>query len=240
MRPSYDAEHPNSATPIYDSLYSEYRRLFRALPGDRSGEENMKFTGFAVRDPHTLRPEALPYPQHQTFHTFPGHTQGTPQFMPAQQSHVPGLPAGGGNDGSGAAAGGGSGSAGGTGQGAGSGSGQFGATSAGQSASGGAAPFGAGGTGQFGGGDSGPYGGGPDQFAGTGGQFTGPGSYTGAGQTGSTEHLPAAGQFGGTGQGWVAAGYLGSPPSSSRGGPTTSGRHRFLVALPPGRVPGQG
>ncbi|MFF7637446.1 hypothetical protein ACFZB9_30510 [Kitasatospora sp. NPDC008050] len=37
-------------TPIYDELYSEYRRLFRALPGDRSGEEDLRFTGFAVRE----------------------------------------------------------------------------------------------------------------------------------------------------------------------------------------------
>jgi hypothetical protein len=52
MRPSYDGEHPvaPTPTPIYDELYSEYRRLFRALPGDRSGEEDMRFTGFAVRE----------------------------------------------------------------------------------------------------------------------------------------------------------------------------------------------
>ena len=37
-----------SNTPIYDALYSEYRRLFRALPGDRSGEEKFQF--------HRLRP----------------------------------------------------------------------------------------------------------------------------------------------------------------------------------------
>lgn len=35
-----------SGTPIYDALYSEYRRLFRTLPGDRSGEEGMQFKGF--------------------------------------------------------------------------------------------------------------------------------------------------------------------------------------------------
>jgi hypothetical protein len=85
MRPSYDAEHPTSPTPIYDSLYSEYRRLFRSLPGDRSNEENMRFTGFAVRDPHGVGgTDGLPYPQHQAFHTFPGHTLGTPQYMPIQ------------------------------------------------------------------------------------------------------------------------------------------------------------
>ncbi|MEV4561639.1 hypothetical protein AB0K51_32305 [Kitasatospora sp. NPDC049285] len=86
MRPSYDAEHPVSATPIYDSLYSEYRRLFRALPGDRSGEEGMRFTGFAVRDPQPpdATREGLPYPQHQTFETYAGQAHGAPQFMPAQ------------------------------------------------------------------------------------------------------------------------------------------------------------
>ncbi|MFJ1708337.1 hypothetical protein [Kitasatospora sp. NPDC088346] len=85
MRPSYDAEHPSPATPIYDALYSEYRRLFRALPGDRSDEESMRFTGFAVREPASVRHELMPYPQHQSFHTFAGQA-GTPQFMPSQQS----------------------------------------------------------------------------------------------------------------------------------------------------------
>ncbi|WP_051733364.1 hypothetical protein [Kitasatospora phosalacinea] len=97
MRPSYDAEHPVSATPIYDTLYSEYRRMFRALPGDRSGEEGMKFTGFAVREPQPQsaqtareaadRPTALAYPQqHQSFETYAGQGAGAPQFMPAQTS----------------------------------------------------------------------------------------------------------------------------------------------------------
>jgi hypothetical protein len=35
-----------SSTPIFDALYSEFRRLFKALPGDRSGEEDLRFTGF--------------------------------------------------------------------------------------------------------------------------------------------------------------------------------------------------
>ncbi|MFE7776668.1 hypothetical protein ACFU5O_22830 [Streptomyces sp. NPDC057445] len=38
--------HIPSATPIYDALYSEYRRAFRALPGDRSGEEDLGFKAF--------------------------------------------------------------------------------------------------------------------------------------------------------------------------------------------------
>ncbi|MCX5379182.1 hypothetical protein [Streptomyces sp. NBC_00091] len=36
-----------SHTPIYDSLYSEYLRAFRALPGDRTGEEDLGFTAFS-------------------------------------------------------------------------------------------------------------------------------------------------------------------------------------------------
>ncbi|MFE2726458.1 hypothetical protein [Kitasatospora sp. NPDC059327] len=87
MRPSYDAEHPHSATPIYDELYSEYRRLFRALPGDRSGEENLKFAGFAVRDGYPVLAEPRPYPpQHQAFQTYAGQGVGIPQFMPSQQT----------------------------------------------------------------------------------------------------------------------------------------------------------
>ncbi len=48
MRPAQDAESGYSTTPIYDALYSEYRRSFRALPGDRSGEEDLGFKGFGA------------------------------------------------------------------------------------------------------------------------------------------------------------------------------------------------
>ncbi|WP_280668994.1 hypothetical protein [Kitasatospora sp. MAP12-44] len=114
MRPSYDAEHPHSATPIYDELYSEYRRLFRALPGDRAGEEDLRFTGFAVRErrPYALEEYRAPYgqsqsqnqsqgpqEQHQPFPSpFPGYSAGygsaAPQFVPAQQAlpHQPQQP----------------------------------------------------------------------------------------------------------------------------------------------------
>lgn len=40
-----------TGTPIYDALYSEYRRLFRTLPGDRTGEESLQFNGFASWHP---------------------------------------------------------------------------------------------------------------------------------------------------------------------------------------------
>ncbi|GGY00149.1 hypothetical protein [Streptomyces anandii] len=35
-----------SATPIYDALYAEYVKSYRALPGDRSGEEDLGFVAF--------------------------------------------------------------------------------------------------------------------------------------------------------------------------------------------------
>ncbi|MGW0391987.1 hypothetical protein ACWDYJ_14075 [Streptomyces sp. NPDC003042] len=49
MRPSRDREIAPAAshTPIYDALYSEYLRSFRALPGDRTGEEDLGFTAFS-------------------------------------------------------------------------------------------------------------------------------------------------------------------------------------------------
>lgn len=49
MRPSHDAPaHSPSPTPIYDALYAEYGRLFRTLPGDRTGEEELRFEGFGT------------------------------------------------------------------------------------------------------------------------------------------------------------------------------------------------
>ncbi|NUS15152.1 MAG: hypothetical protein HOY69_27775 [Streptomyces sp.] len=47
-----------SATPIYDALYSEYRRLFRTLPGDRTGEEALQFGSFGTWHPEV--PPAAP------------------------------------------------------------------------------------------------------------------------------------------------------------------------------------
>ena len=45
-RPAQDHHGGPSATPIYDALYAEYVESFRALPGDRSGEEELGFTAF--------------------------------------------------------------------------------------------------------------------------------------------------------------------------------------------------
>ncbi|MFF3318636.1 hypothetical protein ACFYV5_24480 [Streptomyces sp. NPDC003035] len=48
MRPAQDVTSGQSATPIYDALYSEFRRSFRALPGDRSGEDDLGFRSFGT------------------------------------------------------------------------------------------------------------------------------------------------------------------------------------------------
>jgi len=55
MRPAQDTLGSSSATPIYDALCAEYLRTFRALPGDRSGEEDHGFTAFGT-GPHGSGP----------------------------------------------------------------------------------------------------------------------------------------------------------------------------------------
>ncbi|WP_406205054.1 hypothetical protein OH807_30015 [Kitasatospora sp. NBC_01560] len=241
MRPSYDAEHPHSATPIYDELYSEYRRLFRALPGDRSGEEDLKFTGFAVRDgSYPVLTDPRPYPpQHQAFQTYGGQGLGIPQFMPSQQagqghaghsthqphnghsthhhSHAPHAPHGGHSGHSGHTPHGG-----GVPQAAADRTGPANATSDG---TGHAVPA--------------DRHGGHDRHSGH-GHPTGP---AGAPVQDAQPAQPAA-QFT-NGQGWVAAGYLGpvphpmpaapTPAPVMTSGPATGGRHRNLLSLPPGR-----
>lgn len=54
MRPARDRDHAPAAshTPIFDALYSEYLRAFRALPGDRSGEEELGFAAFSCGSPY--------------------------------------------------------------------------------------------------------------------------------------------------------------------------------------------
>lgn len=77
MRPAQDtlSDHRRpSATPIYDALYAEYRMMFRALPGDRSDEEDLGFTAFsAIGQP--AQPRGLTSGGHgHAGHT--GHTGG--------------------------------------------------------------------------------------------------------------------------------------------------------------------
>lgn len=55
MRPARELRSSPAAshTPIYDTLYSEYLRAFRALPGDRTGEEDLGFTAFSYGGPYS-------------------------------------------------------------------------------------------------------------------------------------------------------------------------------------------
>ncbi|MBT2399618.1 hypothetical protein [Streptomyces sp. ISL-100] len=66
MRPSRESRAEPSHTPIYDALYSEYRRSFRALPGDRTGEEDLGFTGFAQETRHSDGPGHTSHTGHGT------------------------------------------------------------------------------------------------------------------------------------------------------------------------------
>ncbi len=43
----------SSPTPIYDTLYAEWVKTLRALPGDRSGEEELGFVAFGIA-PHSV------------------------------------------------------------------------------------------------------------------------------------------------------------------------------------------
>ncbi|KOT35598.1 hypothetical protein ADK47_12310 [Streptomyces rimosus subsp. rimosus] len=103
MRPSHDATTatvtaphaaPVSATPIYDSLYAEYRRSFRALPGDRSGEEGLSAEAMrSIWGRTTTATGHLPSAGHwepaarQQYHGHPQHAGG-----PARGHFPPALP----------------------------------------------------------------------------------------------------------------------------------------------------
>ena len=60
-RPAQDSHGGPSATPIYDTLYAEYVKSFRSLPGDRSGEDELGFTAFG-NIPYSTGSYAVPRP----------------------------------------------------------------------------------------------------------------------------------------------------------------------------------
>ncbi|MFD3336957.1 hypothetical protein ACFWV1_30630 [Streptomyces sp. NPDC058700] len=62
MRPAQDVTAGASPTPIYDALYSEYRRSFRTLPGDRSGEEDVAFRAFGTTGSTGVHGQGHRYP----------------------------------------------------------------------------------------------------------------------------------------------------------------------------------
>ncbi|GAA3774555.1 hypothetical protein GCM10022206_11540 [Streptomyces chiangmaiensis] len=105
-RADQDSTGGSSATPIYDALYDEYVRSFRAFPGDRSGEEDMAFTAFSNSPQSTGSYGTGTYasrhgaPQHATGHLAAQHGHSPAASDVWQQvarhargmHHVPALP----------------------------------------------------------------------------------------------------------------------------------------------------
>ncbi|MET9678548.1 hypothetical protein ABZY68_36520 [Streptomyces sp. NPDC006482] len=83
MRPAQDVTAGQSATPIYDALFSEYRRSFRTLPGDRSGEEEVAFRAFGTTASTGLHGNGQGYGSGQRF------AAAYPPVWTAQQHHTP-------------------------------------------------------------------------------------------------------------------------------------------------------
>ncbi|MGW3496250.1 hypothetical protein [Streptomyces sp. NPDC001020] len=99
------AQDGAQATPIYDALYDEYVKSFRAFPGDRSGEEDLGFIAFNL--PHHRGSYGTGtygtghgVPQHATGHLAPQHGHTPTQSSVWQRvgqhiggtHHVPALP----------------------------------------------------------------------------------------------------------------------------------------------------
>ncbi|MFI9722562.1 hypothetical protein ACIHFE_23365 [Streptomyces sp. NPDC052396] len=99
MRPprdTADRSRPESVTPIFDALCSEYRRAFRTLPGDRAGEEELGFKGFGAQQ---SAPGTGYYGQLTGHSPYPGHS-GYPGSWDTyhapgrQRGQLPALPPG--------------------------------------------------------------------------------------------------------------------------------------------------
>ncbi|MGW1540343.1 hypothetical protein ACWCPM_08865 [Streptomyces sp. NPDC002309] len=93
----------SSATPIYDALCAEYVKSFRALPGDRRGEEHLGFTafGFLPQGPETHGGSYDAYSagaqstRHSTGHQPTWQRVGTlGQQYATGMHHIPALPPG--------------------------------------------------------------------------------------------------------------------------------------------------
>jgi hypothetical protein len=91
-RTSQETLSGTSATPIYDALCAEYVRSYRTLPGDRSGEEELRFTGFGdTPRHHTTGTSTYGSPAtHGTYGSygaFSAGAHGARRATAAQQTH---------------------------------------------------------------------------------------------------------------------------------------------------------
>ncbi|MFE1828428.1 hypothetical protein [Streptomyces yangpuensis] len=97
MRPARDRDSSPAAvshTPIYDTLYSEYLRAFRALPGDRTGEEDLGFTAFSYGGGYTGSAYGSGWTGSAWQRTDwqPSYTPQTPSPAPSPSSPAPSQP----------------------------------------------------------------------------------------------------------------------------------------------------
>ncbi|RSS52754.1 hypothetical protein EF909_30900 [Streptomyces sp. WAC01280] len=89
MRPAQDGSAGQSATPIYDALFSEFRRSFRTLPGDRSGEEDVVFRAFGTTTSTGLYGNGQGYGAGQGYGGGQRYASAYPPAWTAQQHHTP-------------------------------------------------------------------------------------------------------------------------------------------------------
>ncbi|GAA1942615.1 hypothetical protein GCM10009837_80890 [Streptomyces durmitorensis] len=94
MRSAQETGADHSATPIYDALYSEYRRSFKALPGDRTGEEDLGFTSFGSAPYGTHRVGDRHDQRHNTFSQLHVTRYGHEQHGTMHQQFPAALPPG--------------------------------------------------------------------------------------------------------------------------------------------------
>ncbi|MFG2653023.1 hypothetical protein [Streptomyces sp. NPDC048436] len=94
MRSPQDTGGDHSATPIYDALYSEYRRSFKALPGDRTGEEDLGFRSFGASAYSSRRGVDRHDPRYNTFGQLHVTRYGQEQYGTGHQQVPAALPPG--------------------------------------------------------------------------------------------------------------------------------------------------
>ncbi|MFC4507975.1 MULTISPECIES: hypothetical protein [Streptomyces] len=75
-RPAQDSQGGPSATPIYDTLYAEYVKTFRSLPGDRSGEDDLGFTAFGNIPHSTVQTTGSGYRPGSFSHAYSAYSAG--------------------------------------------------------------------------------------------------------------------------------------------------------------------
>ncbi|MFD3931703.1 hypothetical protein [Streptomyces sp. NPDC058614] len=92
VRPAQDPPGGPSATPIYDALYAEWVKSFRALPGDRHGEEELGFAAFG-RLPQGSNSFSSygSYSPHNSYSSYSAGAYSARQHTSGRQQHSTGM-----------------------------------------------------------------------------------------------------------------------------------------------------